>query len=115
MIKYKRISKCGGKRNVDNYILPTVDETMSNRAIAAMIEQEVGIPSIRTMSVLSAYFSMVQKLLLNSCSVKIDEFGTLRTSLGEENNKPFIRKVTLLPDPSFKKEIKEAEFEEVQD
>ena len=83
MIKYKKTVRGNfGHPSID--VRPVQGKTVSSKEIAMEIEKTVGIPAIRTMSVLNAFVEMAYNHLEDGEPVLLDGLGTLKPGLSLE-------------------------------
>lgn len=90
-------------------------QTTSQKEICQAIEKEVGIPMIRSMSVLDAFATMVSRNLTAGNTVEIDGIGRIRVSVTVKDNKPSLSRLIILPSKTLKAELDSAIFEIEQD
>lgn len=114
MIQYKRFIRTTNMGSGDQInIVP--GETISDKEIASEIEAGLGIPAIRTMSVLEAVGGLIAKKLTEGCTVNLKSMGHIRPSLAlNESGEPEIKKVIFQPNSKLKGRFTQAEFEEVK-
>ena len=108
MIKYKKVQMPTGGTEAR----PVQEKTYSTKEIAAEIEKAVGIPMIRTMSVLSAFIESLYQHMENGEPVVLDGFGTFRPGLAIEKGEAVVRKVNLSVSLQMKERLKEILTEE---
>lgn len=92
-----------------------VGKTHNIKDLSAIIEKEVGIPSIRSMSVLTAMSELIAKLLMDGDAVNIDGLGNLKASVTFEDGKPAVTRMLFAPSKELKEAMKVACLEEAQD
>ncbi len=102
MIKYKKIQKL--TKGIE--VRPIQGKTVSTKDVAQEIEKTIGIPAIRTMSVLAAFVEMAYNHLEKGEPVSIDGFGTLKTGLSLEDGKAVARKINLVASVQMKERLK---------
>lgn len=101
MIKYKKIqlpSKGSGA-------LLLQGRTISTKEVAREIEDTIGIPMIRTMSVLSAFVETVYGHLEEGEPVALEGLGTFKPGLATEGGKTIVKKVNLFPSVRMKERL----------
>lgn len=81
---------------------PMLGKTASTKEIAQEIEKTVGIPAIRTMSVLDAFVEMAYRHMENGEPVQLDGFGTFKPGLSVEGEKVIAKKVNLIASAAMK-------------
>lgn len=115
MINYKKSSKSsliGGGVMAQL----SIKDTISLKDMAIRMEKEIGIPMIRSMSVLSAMTEMVRNTLVDGNAVNMEGLGILKVSLGAiENGNPIVKKIIFTPCVQLKKELKEAICQEIKE
>jgi len=114
MIKYKRFSRKTNMGSGDQInIVP--GNTITDKEIATEIESGLGIPAIRTMSVLEAVGGLIARKLADGCIINLKSMGHIRASLAlNESGEPEIKKVIFQPNSKLKGRFKLAKFEEVK-
>lgn len=90
-------------------------KTISQKDIALQIENEVGIPAIRSMSVFEAFATIVRKNIAEGNIVEIDGIGRIRVSVTIKENKPVIGKLLIAPNKLLKGDLTNVNFEIEQD
>ncbi|MFR1274611.1 MAG: HU family DNA-binding protein [Parabacteroides merdae] len=90
MIKYKRIQM--PSKGIE--ARPIQGKQVSTKEIATEIEKVIGIPAIRTMSVLSAFVEMAYNHFENGEPVVLEGFGTFKTGLAIDGGKVVAKKST---------------------
>lgn len=117
MIKYKNIEKTANMiiSKSSNQAQIVTSGTYTNKDIAQEIERIMGIPCIRTMSVLDAASQIIKQMLLEGKVINMEGLGFLKANLGFENGQPVVRKVQFQACKSLRDELKAATFEEVKD
>lgn len=112
MIKYKRIqmpSKGIEARSIQG-------KQVSTKEIATEIEKVIGIPAIRTMSVLSAFVEMAYNHFENGEPVVLEGFGTFKTGLAIDGGKVVAKKINLTLSSQMREKLKEIlTVEEISD
>lgn len=91
---------------------PVQGQTLSTKEIAAEIEKTVGIPMIRTMSVLNAFVETLYHHMGNGNQVVLDDFGTFKPGLSLEAGKAVVKKVNLIASVQMKERLKSIPTEE---
>lgn len=109
MIKYKKFPMPTGGTEAR----PVQEKTYSVKEIAAEIEKAVGIPMIRTMSVLSAFVESLYQHIGNGEPVSLEGFGTFKPGLSIEQGEAAVKKVNLIASVQMKERLKEILTEEV--
>ena len=102
MIKYKKIQM--PSKGIE--ARPLQGKTVSTKDIAQEIEKTIGIPAIRTMSVLAAFVETAYNHLEDGEPVSIEGFGTLKTGLSLENGQAVARKINLTASVQMKERLK---------
>lgn len=115
MIKYKKTSRTD--HLTGNIELATLvsKESVSTKEIAVKIEKEIGIPSIRSMSVLDAAAEIIRCMIVEGNTVNLSGLGSLKAGLTIENGKPLVKKVLFTPSGELRKELKNVSFEQVKE
>lgn len=90
-------------------------ETYNAKAISNIIEKEVGIPAIRTMSVLAALSEVVAKTVTDGGIVSLDGIGNLKPYVTFSGGHPVISRIAFTPSLELKAQMKTASFEEVEE
>lgn len=111
MIKYKKIQK----RTNGMEARPIQGKTVSTKDIAQEIEKTIGIPAIRTMSVLAAFVEMAYSHLENGEPVSVEGFGTLKTGLALEDGRVVARKINLIASSDMKERLKGIQAVEISE
>ena len=109
MIKYKKIS--GGIFGEQVRKLSGGKTTYKD--ISQSIEKQIGIPVVRSLSVLSAFSEIVTEELQEGKSVYIEGIGVLSVGIGLENGKVTARKLTIIPSTEMRKRLQDIRIEEV--
>jgi len=94
---------------------PMLGKTVSTKEIAQEIEKTVGIPMIRTMSVLSAFVEMAYKYMEEGEPVSLDGFGTFKPGLSVEGEKVIAKKVNLIASAAMKRRLRSFLTTEMED
>lgn len=115
MIQYKKTSKKNSPVGDFEMAQLVIKDTISIKDIALKIEKEVGIPSIRSMSVLTAMVEMVGGMIAEGNTVNLEGLGFLKAGLSMEDGKPTIKRVVFTPSVQLKKSLKEVTFKEIKD
>lgn len=102
MIKYKRIQFPTGGIEAR----PLQGKTISTKEIAQEIEKVVGIPAIRSMSVLNAFVEIAYNHLENGEPVVLEGFGTFKTRLALEGDTVVANKINLTASTQMKEKLK---------
>lgn len=105
MIKYKKIAKESPKYNGIE-ARPIQGKTISTKEIAIEIEKTIGIPAIRTMSVLNAFVEMAYNHLEDGEPVVVDGFGTFKPGLSVEDGEVVAKKINLISSTQMKERLK---------
>ena len=104
MIKYKKTVRGNfGHPSID--VRPVQGKTVSSKEIALEIERTVGIPAIRTMSVLSAFVEMAYNHLEDGEPVLLDGLGTLKPGLSLEGETVVAKKINLIASTTMKERL----------
>lgn len=101
MIKYRKIELPTRKPGA----LLLQGRTISTKEIAKEIEDTIGIPMIRTMSVLNAFVETVYGHLEEGEPVALEGFGTFKPGLATEGGKTLVKKVNLFPSVRMKERL----------
>ena len=94
---------------------PILGKTASTKEIAQEIEKTVGIPAIRTMSVLDAVVEMAYKHMEEGEPVSLEGFGTFKPGLSVENGKVIAKKVNLIASTSMKERLRTFPTDEIKE
>lgn len=115
MIKYKNIVKTANPFNKKsgNQAQIVTSGTCTTKDIALEIEKLLGIPSIRSMSVLDAACQIIKQMIMDGKVVNLEELGFLKAHLAFEDDKPIAKKVLFLSNKKLRETLKTASFEEV--
>ncbi len=104
MIKYKKTVRGNfGHPSID--VRPVQGKTVSSKEIALEIEKTVGIPAIRTMSVLNAFVEMAYNHLEDGEPVLLDGLGTLKPGLSLEGETVVAKKINLIASTQMKERL----------
>lgn len=104
MIKYKKTVRGNfGHASVD--VRPVQGKTFSTKEIALEIEKTVGIPAIRTMSVVNAFIEMAYNHLEDGEPVQLDGLGTLKPGLSLEGETVVAKKINLIASSQMKERL----------
>lgn len=85
-------------------------QTVSLKDISREIEEQVGIPMIRSMSVLDAFATIVTKHLKEGNNVEIDSLLRLRSSVTVKGSKPSVSKIICVAAKSLRTELDSIDF-----
>ena len=111
MIKYKKTERGNfGHPSID--VRPVQGKTVSIKEIALEIEKTVGIPAIRTMSVLNAFVEMAYSHLENGEPVLLDALGTLKPGLSLEGDTVVVKKINLIASMQMKERLNGFQLQE---
>lgn len=94
---------------------PLLGKAASTKEIAQEIERTVGIPAIRTMSVIDAFVEMAYRHMENGEPVQLDGFGTFKPGLSVEEGKVIAKKVNLIASIAMKERLKAIPTSEIED
>ncbi len=108
MIKYKKIQRL--QQNVE--VRTARKKTVSTKELSFEIENEIGIPVIRCMSVLDAFVERLYKHLENGEPVALEGLGTFNTKLMIEEGEVIAKKVRLVPSKQMRERLKRFRMEE---
>ena len=111
MIKYKKITN--GAINVQARQLS--GGRCTGKDIAGIIEKEIGIPAIRTMSVLNALSEVIARQLAEGNNIHIDGLGILKVGISMENGKAVAKRLCLTPSSEIKNVLSAIQFKEITD
>lgn len=109
MIKYKKVTTGA----VSQQCRQLSAKRCNNKDIARIIETQIGIPAIRTMSVLNALAEVIAQLLADGCSIQIDGLGIIKVGIGLEDQKAIVKRLILTPSTDIKQLLQNIQFEEV--
>lgn len=109
MIKYKKIQR--QSQNVEARSFRK--KAVSTKDVSLEIENEIGIPVIRCMSVLDAFVEKLYKHLENGEPVTLEGLGTFSTKLMIEEGKVVAKKVKLVSSKQMRERLKQ--FQLVED
>lgn len=109
MIKYKKIQR--QSQNVEARSFRK--KVVSTKDVSLEIENEIGIPVIRCMSVLDAFVEKLYKHLENGEPVTLEGLGTFSTKLMIEEGKVVAKKVKLVSSKQMRERLKQ--FQLVED
>lgn len=115
MIKYKKTSRTDCLTGDFEVAKLVIKDSISTKEIAMKIEKEIGIPSIRSMSVLDAAAEIIKRMIVEGNTVSLSGLGIFKASLTVENGNPVIKKVLFTPSVELRKDLKTASFEEVKE
>lgn len=115
MIKYKKTFRTDALTGDFKLAKLVIKESISTKEIAMKIEKEIGIPSIRSMSVLDAAAEIIRGLILDGNTVNLSGLGIFKAGLTVENGHPEVKKVLFTPSVELRKELKTASFEEIKE
>lgn len=112
MIKYKktiRVSSTG------DYVAGSVLRSGSykTKEISTIIEKEVGIPTVRNMSALSAATEIMRRLLMDGESVTLDGLGNFKASVTFNGETPVASRIVFTPCIELREEMKAVSLAEV--
>lgn len=114
MIKYRKIAKesvkCAGIE-----ARPVQGRTISTKDIALEMEKTIGIPAIRTMSVLNAFVEVAYNHLEEGEPILLDGFGTFKPGLGMEDDRVIAKKINLIASKQMKERLAGFLTEETED
>lgn len=113
MIKYKKIERNNGISQNGSMVVPVLGEAVDAREMARMIEETVGIPAIRTMSVLAAFSEALVRCIEEGRPVCVDGIGTVRPALTIEDGEIVVKKLTVSGSPVMKNLLRKIELQEV--
>lgn len=115
MIKYKNIVKTVNSFNKKsgNQAQIVTSGTCTTKDIALEIERLMGIPSIRSMSVLDAACQIIKQMIMDGKVIHLEELGFLKAHLAFEDDKPVAKKVLFQANKKLRETLKTASFEEV--
>lgn len=85
-------------------------KTVSLKDISREIEEQVGIPMIRSMSVLDAFATIVRKHIADGNTVDMEGLVRLRPSVTVKDGKPALSRIICSPVKVFKTEMEEIDF-----
>lgn len=105
MIKYKKNAKENSNYNGIE-ARPILGKTISTKEIAVEIEKTVGIPAIRTMSVLNAFVETAYCHLEDGEPVYLDGFGTFKPGLSVENGEVVAKKINMISSVQMKERLR---------
>lgn len=108
MIKYKKIQR----QSQNTEVRSSHKKAVSTKEISLEIENEIGIPVIRCMSVLDAFVESLYKHLGNGEPVTLEGLGTFSTKLMMEEGKVVAKKVKLVSSKQMRKRLKQFHLEE---
>ena len=86
-------------------------QSVTQKDIAREIEETVGIPMIRSMSVLEAFATIVRKNIAEGNIVEIEGIGRVRVSVTVKDGTPVLNKLILLPSKTLKAELDKVSVE----
>ncbi len=115
MIKYKNILKTANPINnkSGNQAQIVTSGMCNNKDIAQEMEKVLGIPAIRTMSVLDAASQIITQMLLDGKVINLEGLGFLKANLSFEDGKPVAKKMQFQVSKQLREALDTATFEEV--
>lgn len=106
MIKYRKIRR--QSRNTQNTEVRSFrKKALSTKEISREIENEIGIPLIRCMSVLDAFVESLYKHLEDGEPVTLEGLGTFSTKLTIEEGEVVAQKVKLASSKQMRERLKQ--------
>lgn len=115
MIQYKKIERNNAQVQGSCMATALLGEVVGARELAQQIEEEVGIPAIRTMSVLAAFSEALVRNIEEGRPVYLEGIGTVRPALGLEGGVPSVKKLTVSAINVLKERLKKIELQEVKE
>ncbi|WP_099465872.1 HU family DNA-binding protein [Parabacteroides provencensis] len=109
MIKYKKITTSA----IATQVRKVSNGSCTTKEIAVLMEKQIGIPSIRTMSVLNAFSEIVTSQLLEGKSIHVDGLGILNLSISFSDGKVVAKRLTITPSSELRKQLPTIEFKEI--
>lgn len=111
-MKVKKTSKKNSfKENCYAYSVVGVKE-LTVRDMVGMLQKNIGIPEIRSSTVIYAVCDLITQQLMDGSKIVIDNLGSLRASVSEKNGKPEV-KIIFRPTGYLLKAMEDVEIEEV--
>lgn len=107
-IQKKKATAFGNETNI---AVLSAAETVSLKDICKEIEDQVGIPMIRSMSVLDAFSTVVRRELIAGNTVDIDGLVRLRPSVTVTDSVPSFSRIVCAAKKAMKEEMATATFE----
>lgn len=86
-------------------------QSITHKDIAREVEEQVGIPMIRTMSVLEAFSTIVRRHIAAGNTIEIEGVGRIRVSVTIKSDKPVIGKILFTPNKLLKADLDTVNFE----
>lgn len=86
-------------------------KTITQKDIAREIEDSVGIPAIRSMSVLEAFAELARKNIAAGNVVEIEGIGRIRISVTMKDGNPSVNKLIVTPGKALKSDLNNINFE----
>lgn len=114
MIRYKKREQ-QVKGNAVSIANVLYGETYNTKALSQLVEKEVGIPAIRTMSVLTALSEVIGKIVTDGGIVSIDGLGNLKGFITFSDDQPTLSRIAFTPSLELKSLMKESSPKEVTD
>lgn len=115
MIKYKKVERNNAQIQGCCVAVAQLGEAVGARELAQQIEEEVGIPAIRTMSVLAAFSEALVRNIEEGRPVYLEGVGTVRPALGLDGGVPSVKKLTVSAVNTLKERLKKIVLQEVTD
>ena len=116
MIQYKKIERNNAQQAQGNCMaIAVLGEVVSARELAQQVEKEVGIPAIRTMSVLAAFSEALVRNIEEGRPVYLEGIGTIRPALAFENGAPMVKKLMVSATSALKDRLRCIVLQETDD